>query len=77
VVQHFHLGHLGTPRAVSNATATKIGIHAYYPFGTELDLAPHEGSPEALKFTGPKIEALKKVYPERYRPEAVVLTTRR
>jgi RHS repeat-associated protein len=52
VIQHYHLDHLGTPRVVSNATGVRIGEHAYYPFGAELTLTPHELPEELMKFTG-------------------------
>jgi RHS repeat-associated protein len=52
LTQHFHLDHLGTPRLVSNDAGVRIGIHAYYPFGTELNLTPNEQPGELMKFTG-------------------------
>jgi RHS repeat-associated protein len=52
-VQHYHLDHLGTPRLVTDGTGRKLGVHAYYPFGDELNLGLGEQlSPERLKFTG-------------------------
>jgi len=50
--QQFHLDHLGTPRVLTDATGHKIGYHAYYPFGEELNLATDESPAERLKFTG-------------------------
>ncbi len=52
VVWHYHLDHLGTPRVVSNASGVRLGDHAYYAFGAELTLTPHELPEELLKFTG-------------------------
>src|SRR5205823_3066557 len=51
VTEHFHLDHLGTPRLVTNANGGKIGYHAYYPFGGEIDLNPFEAPENKLKFT--------------------------
>ncbi len=51
ITEHFHLDHLGTPRLVSNDAGVQIGIHAYYPFGAELNLSP-ETPLELMKFTG-------------------------
>jgi RHS repeat-associated protein len=31
---------------------TKVAEHAYYPFGAEINLTPHESIDEAMKFTG-------------------------
>src|SRR5438270_6681980 len=30
----------------------KVAEHAYYPFGAEINLTPHENPEEAMKFTG-------------------------
>ncbi len=49
---HYHLDHLGTPRLVTDANGVKVAEHAYYPFGTEINLTPHETPEEAMKFTG-------------------------
>jgi RHS repeat-associated protein len=49
---HYHLDHLGTPRLITNASGAKVAEHAYYPFGSEISLTPHESSEEAMKFTG-------------------------
>ncbi len=49
---HYHLDHLGTPRLVTDANGAKVAEHAYYPFGAEINLAPHENPEEAMKFTG-------------------------
>lgn len=56
--QHYHLDHLATPRVVSNSAGVKIGVHAYYPFGAELDVSPHESNTELLKFTGHERDVL-------------------
>ncbi|MEK6375971.1 MAG: RHS repeat-associated core domain-containing protein [Acidobacteriota bacterium] len=58
VVQHYHLDHLGTPRVVSNGAGLRIGGHAYYPFGAELMLTPHEPTEELMKFTGHERDVL-------------------
>ena len=55
--EQFHLDHLGTPRVVTNAAGEKIGFHAYYPFGEELDLGGREVPEERLKFTGHERDA--------------------
>jgi RHS repeat-associated protein len=52
LVQHYHVDHLGTPRVVTTIAGVVNGIHAYYPSGAELDLAPHESNVEKMKFTG-------------------------
>jgi RHS repeat-associated protein len=52
VTWHYHLDHLGTPRLITNASGVKVAEHAYYPFGAEISLTPHESSEEAMKFTG-------------------------
>ncbi|HXH93130.1 MAG TPA: RHS repeat-associated core domain-containing protein [Thermoanaerobaculia bacterium] len=49
---HYHLDHLGTPRLITNASGVKVAEHAYYPFGAEISLTPHEANEEAMKFTG-------------------------
>lgn len=51
-VQHYHLDHLGTPKLVTGNGGVKLGIHAYYPFGNELNLGLGEAATERLKFTG-------------------------
>jgi RHS repeat-associated protein len=51
ITEHFHLDHLGTPRLVSNDNGVQTAIHAYYPFGAELNL-PSETPVELMKFTG-------------------------
>jgi RHS repeat-associated protein len=48
---HYHLDHLGTPRLVTNMSHTKVAEHAYYSFGAEISLTPHESIEEAMKFT--------------------------
>jgi RHS repeat-associated protein len=50
--EQFHLDHLGTARVVTDANDTLKGMHAYYPFGDELNLTPKESPWERLKFTG-------------------------
>jgi RHS repeat-associated protein len=52
IAKHFHLDHLGTPRVVSNDAGVQIGVHAYYPFGAELNLGQSEQPGELMKFTG-------------------------
>jgi RHS repeat-associated protein len=52
VTRHFHLDHLGTPRLITNGTGQQIGLHAYYPFGTELLSSTTETPPDNIKFTG-------------------------
>ena len=49
---NYHLDHLGTPRLITDANRVKVAEHAYYPFGAEINLAPHETPEEAMKFTG-------------------------
>jgi len=49
---HYHLDHLGTPRLVTDNNGVKVAEHAYYPFGAEINLTPHEIPEEAMKFTG-------------------------
>jgi len=49
---HYHLDHLGTPRLVTDSNGVKVAEHAYYPFGAEINLTPHETPEEAMKFTG-------------------------
>jgi RHS repeat-associated protein len=49
---HYHLDHLGTPRLVTRDGGILVGKHTYYPFGAEMDLTPHEGTVELMKFTG-------------------------
>jgi RHS repeat-associated protein len=49
---HYHLDHLGTPRLVTGTDGVKVAEHAYYPFGPEINLTPHETPEEAMKFTG-------------------------
>ena len=52
ITKHYHLDHLGTPRVVTNDAGVQIGIHAYYPFGAELNLGQSEQPTELMKFTG-------------------------
>jgi RHS repeat-associated protein len=49
---HYHLDHLGTPRLVTGANGVEVAEHAYYPFGAEINLTPHETPEELMKFTG-------------------------
>ena len=48
--RHFHLDHLGTPRAVSGPLGTRLAYHAYYPFGEEAT-SPTQDQ-ERMKLTG-------------------------
>ncbi|HSY52635.1 MAG TPA: RHS repeat-associated core domain-containing protein [Thermoanaerobaculia bacterium] len=52
LTEHFHLDHLGSPRLVTGDNGVQLGLHAYYPFGTELNLALNEQPYELMKFTG-------------------------
>src|ERR1051326_4430232 len=52
VVRHFHLDHLGTPRLVTNGSGQRVGVHDYYPFGTELTSSTSETPSENVRFTG-------------------------
>ncbi len=49
---NYHVDHLGTPRVVTLASGSQTGAHAYYGFGGELSLNPHESPEELMKFTG-------------------------
>jgi RHS repeat-associated protein len=49
---HYHLDHLGTPRLITDSNHFRVAEHAYYPFGPEFAVTPHESSEEAMKFTG-------------------------
>jgi RHS repeat-associated protein len=49
---HYHLDHLGTPRMITASSGVLVAKHTYYPFGAEMDIAPHESATEAMKFTG-------------------------
>ncbi len=49
---HYHLDHLGTPRLVTDSNGVTVAEHAYYPFGAEINITPHETPEEAMKFTG-------------------------
>jgi RHS repeat-associated protein len=49
---HYHLDHLGTPRMITANGGVLVAKHTYYPFGAEMDIAPHESAVEAMKFTG-------------------------
>jgi RHS repeat-associated protein len=49
---HYHLDHLGTPRFVTDGNHVKVAEHVYYPFGAEMNITPHEGAVELMKFTG-------------------------
>ena len=46
----FHLDHLGTPRAITNKTGTRIAYHLYYPFGEEATAVAQDA--ERMKLTG-------------------------
>jgi RHS repeat-associated protein len=52
VTYHYHLNHLGTPRMITRDGGVVVSNHTYYPFGSEMDLAPQENPVEAMKFTG-------------------------
>jgi RHS repeat-associated protein len=49
---HYHLDHLGTPHFVTDGSHVKVAEHVYYPFGAEMNITPHEGAVELMKFTG-------------------------
>jgi RHS repeat-associated protein len=49
---HYHLDHLGTPRMITTNGGALVAKHAYYPFGADMDITPHESTGEAMKFTG-------------------------
>lgn len=48
--RHFHLDHLGSPRLITNGSATTVATHTYYPFG--LEAAGGIPDTERMKFTG-------------------------
>src|ERR1700756_2598478 len=58
LTQHYHLDHLGTPRVISNDAGVETSMHAYYPFGAELNLGPEPPPGELLKFTGHERDVL-------------------
>ncbi|MGH3523993.1 MAG: hypothetical protein ACRDU4_14520, partial [Mycobacterium sp.] len=58
LTQHFHLDHLGTPRLVTGDNGVTLGVHAYYPFGAELNLGLNEQPNELMKFTGHERDVL-------------------
>ncbi len=49
---HYHLDHLGSARMITREGGIVVSLHNYYPFGSEMDLAPQENPAEAMKFTG-------------------------
>jgi RHS repeat-associated protein len=49
-VQHFHLDHLGTVRAITDAAGNRIHYHTYFPFGEEAS-SPTQDT-ERMKFAG-------------------------
>ena len=49
-LQHLHTDHLGTVRAATDGTGTRIAYHQFYPFGEEATSIAQ--STERLKFTG-------------------------
>lgn len=49
-VRHFHLDHLGTPRAITDSAGTRLSYHVYLPFGEEATSTTQDT--ERLKFTG-------------------------
>ncbi|MGH7488283.1 MAG: RHS repeat domain-containing protein, partial [bacterium] len=58
LTQHFHLDHLGTARLVTADNGVTLGVHAYYPFGAELNLGQNEQPNELMKFTGHERDVL-------------------
>jgi RHS repeat-associated protein len=58
ITQHYHLDHLGTPRVISNDAGVQTSIHAYYPFGAELNLGSEPPPGELMKFTGHERDVL-------------------
>ena len=48
--RHFHLDHLGSPRLITNGSATTVATHTYYPFGLETSGSTDDD--ERMKFTG-------------------------
>lgn len=48
---HYHVDHLGSPRAVTDANGHLVSKHQYWPFGDEDPLYAQQDS-ERLKFTG-------------------------
>lgn len=49
---HYHLDHEGTPRLITDVNHVRVAEHAYYPFGPEMIVTPHENSEEKMKYTG-------------------------
>lgn len=49
---HYHLDHLGTPRRITDDADRIVGIHDYFPFGTEKGGGQNEPALSLLKFTG-------------------------
>lgn len=49
--RHYHLDHLGTTRAISNAGGLLISRHKYLPFGEEIEV-PVDIATERMRFTG-------------------------
>jgi RHS repeat-associated protein len=49
-VRHFHLDHLGTPRAITDANGNRVAYHAYFPFGEEMTSFAQDS--EQMKLTG-------------------------
>jgi RHS repeat-associated protein len=47
---HFHLDHLGTPRAITSTSGALLSYHAYHPFGQEATSPTQDA--ERMKFTG-------------------------
>jgi RHS repeat-associated protein len=52
VTWNYHLDHLGTPRLVSDASGTIIGVHDYFAFGAELGGNLKETAESRTKYTG-------------------------
>ncbi len=49
-VRHYHLDHLGSPRAVTDGVAAKLFEHAFLPYGEEVTDPAQSDSP--FRFTG-------------------------
>jgi RHS repeat-associated protein len=49
--RHMHVDHLGSARVITGDLGQFLGEHAYFPFGTELQLTTEDPA-QRLKFTG-------------------------
>jgi len=47
--RHFHLDHLGTPRALTDVSGQRVAYHVYFPFGEEVTNPSQDQ--ERMKFT--------------------------